>query len=72
VHAALLTAHLRQKAFDLFRRTPGAELAFSCNAAEIWAFLDKNSVQRRVLPQGVQATPKMYAVSGHKRVFQDR
>ncbi|KAJ7871913.1 hypothetical protein B0H13DRAFT_1895563 [Mycena leptocephala] len=61
----------RQKALELFRRTPGAELAFSRDAAEIWTFLDENSTQRRVLPQGTQAMPKMYAVSGHKHVFQD-
>ncbi|KAJ7823741.1 hypothetical protein B0H13DRAFT_1919508 [Mycena leptocephala] len=61
-----------EKAIDLFKRTPGAELAFRHTTVEIWAFLGDNSVRRRVLPKSVQVVPRMYAVSRHKRVFQDR
>ncbi|KAJ7868474.1 hypothetical protein B0H13DRAFT_1897050 [Mycena leptocephala] len=53
----------REQAIDLFKRTPGAELAFSRTAAEIWAFLGENSARRRVIPKSAQAVPRMYASS---------
>lgn len=68
----LFSVRCRKEAFDIFQRTPGAELAFSRDAGEIWAFLGENSIPRRVLPKGVQAVPILYAVSGHRRVFQNK
>ncbi|KAJ7727654.1 hypothetical protein DFH07DRAFT_782398 [Mycena maculata] len=62
----------RDEAILCLKATPGAELAFSRDASELFQFLAAAEKVQCHKSVPVKSTNTLYGVSGHKRVFVDR